>query len=311
MAKVGRWWRALTSRAGDIEPRLIWTFGSPRSGSTWLLRQLSAHDRVIAVNEPLIGLYLGQMSADLRDVDVGELNSTNFLVRRLQSAKSDNFFAAEFRDVWSPALGEMMRKRFAAHAVRYADKASPRRTFLAIQEPNGSQSADVIAESLPRARLIFLLRDGRDIVDSALAANKPGAWISQAFPGMRGVPADERLDFIERTARKWVWRTEVVQQAFEAHPGPKRLVRYEELRADTTTHLREVFDWLGLEIDAERLGQIVERHAFERIPEERKGTEAFSRAASPGLWRENMSVDEQARMLEILSPKLREIGYDA
>jgi hypothetical protein len=249
------------------------------------------------------------MSADLRDVDASALDSTNFLVRRLQSAKRDNFFAAEFRDVWGPALGEMMRRRFAAHAARYARQASARRTLLAIQEPNGSQSADVIMSALPRARFVFLLRDGRDVVDSGVAANKPGAWISQAFPGATGVTEEDRFDFVDRAARKWLWRTEVVQQAFEAHAGPKRLVRYEELRADTVNQLRSLFDWLRLDCGEGQLAEIADRHAFERVPAELTGADSFKRSASPGAWRENLTEDEQARVEEILGPKLREFGY--
>ena len=33
------------------------------------------------------------------------------------------------------------------------------------------------------------------------------------------------------------------------------------------------------------------------------------RAASPGLWRENLSAAEQEAMQEILGPKLAELGY--
>jgi hypothetical protein len=309
-ATVGRVRRkALALGARDIEPRLVWIFGSPRSGSTWLLKLLGEHERVVAVNEPLIGLYLGQMSADLRDIDIDALDSSNFVVRRLQNKKADNFFAEEFTDVWAPALGEMIRKRFTAHVARYS--RDPARALVAIQEPNGSQSADVIMAALPRARFVFLLRDGRDVVDSELAANKPGAWISKAFPGMTGIAEEDRLDFVDRTARKWLWRTEVVQQAFDAHPGPKRLVRYEELRADTPGQLRPLLDWLDLSVSDQRVAQLVERHAFEKVPAEVRGTDAFFRAASPGLWRENMSDEEQQRMEDILGPKLRELGYEA
>ena len=81
--------------------------------------------------------------------------------------------------------------------------------------------------AMPRSRLLFLLRDGRDVVDSDLAANKQGSWIGREFPGARGISPAERLDFVVQSAHKWLWRTEVVQAAFAAHPGPKQMVRYE------------------------------------------------------------------------------------
>jgi hypothetical protein len=34
------------------------------------------------------------------------------------------------------------------------------------------------------------------------------------------------------------------------------------------------------------------------------------RAATPGLWRENLTEDEQRTMHEIMGAKLAELGYD-
>jgi len=41
---------------------------------------------------------------------------------------------------------------------------------VVVKEP-GSHAAPLLAEPFPAAKLIFLLRDGRDVVDS-----RPGAW---------------------------------------------------------------------------------------------------------------------------------------
>jgi hypothetical protein len=310
--KAGGLRRTAQSAVGvDIEPRLLWIFGSPRSGSTWLLSLLGEHEQVVPINEPLIGMYLGANVADLAGVDVDALDSSTFNVRRLQCDNRNNFLAEEFSDVWLPALGDMMRGRFLAHAQRYPAGAQLSRTLVAIKEPNGSQSADVIMAALPRARLLFLLRDGRDVVDSELAANRPGAWLSKSFPGFAGIPDEQRLGFINRTAHSWLWRTEVVQQAFEAHPGPKRLIRYEDLRADTPMHLRALLEWLELDVDEARLAGLIERHAFEKLPAEARGEDSFARAASPGLWRENMSDEEQTLIERVIGAKLRELGYEA
>jgi Sulfotransferase family len=304
--------RIASARVGDIEPRIVWIFGSPRSGSTWLLQLLGDHERVVPVNEPLIGHYLGLMLADVVDIDVdlGALDTTNFTVRRARAGSADDFFAEEFREVWQPALGEMMRKRFAAHVRRRPGKVPASKAVVAIQEPNGSHAADVIMASLPRSTFVFLLRDGRDVIDSILASSQPGGWFLKAFPGLIGIPEGGRMQFIERSARKWLWRTEVVQAAFAAHPGPKHLLRYEDLRADTAGRLRPLLAGLGLELDDGRLAALIERHAFERVPAASRGATGFVRAASPGLWRENLSGEEQDLVEDLLGPKLRELGYE-
>lgn len=120
---------------------------------------------------------------------------------------------------------------------------------------------------------------------------------------------EDRLAFVTQSALKW--RTEVVEAAFAAHPGPKIAVRYEDLRADPETHLRRLFEWLGLELDQALLAELVERRVFERIPAAHRGPDRFFRAASPGGWRQNLPAGEQAALAEVIGPKLRELGYPA
>ena len=182
---------------------------------------------------------------------------------------------------------------------------------MLIKEPNGSQSADIIRGALPRARFLFLLRDGRDVVDSDLAAHQPGAWVTKEFPGAEGISERERLGFVVQSARKWLWRTEVTQRAYDAHPGPKLTIRYEDLLVDAPGQMRMLLDWLGLAMADGELRAALDRHAFESVPAERRGSLEFFRAASPGLWRENLNVEEQAAMEEVMGPKLRELGYAA
>jgi len=302
--------RRITWR-GDIDDRLMWVFGSPRSGSTWMLRMLTEHERIVPVNEPLIGVHLGQMLPNAVDlsVDLEALDSTSFMVRQLRAGNPDDFFADEFRDVWLPAFGELLRKRFAAHAQRYP--YNPPDAVLAIQEPNGSQSADVIMAALPRSRFVFLLRDGRDVVDSILDASQPDTWATRTFDALGGIPETGRLRLIELLARKWLWRTEVVERAFASHPGPKHRLRYEDLRVDTAGELRKLLDGIGLAVDDAKLAAMIEPHTYERTPAEGLGSGGFRRAAQPGLWRENFSDEEQALLDRVLGPKLRELGYDA
>jgi hypothetical protein len=308
----GRRQRAARSQLSgqEFERKLVWVFGSPRSGSSWLLQLLGAHETVVTINEPLLGQYLGPFLCDLPGVSAPALDAENFTLRRIKRENNSHFFAEQFSDVWAPGLGALMRERFLAHVVRSPAKAPVSQTLVVIKEPNGSQSADVIMRALPSSRLLFLLRDGRDVVDSELAGNLPGSWITKEFPGAQGLPPDDRHAFVVQSAYKWLWRTEVVQEAFAKHRGPKMLVRYEDLRTAPTQQFGAILDWLGLKMAPSRLASLTEEHSFERLPADARGPQAFSRAASPGQWRENLSSDEQAAVEQILAPKLKELGYE-
>lgn len=288
----------------------MWLLGSPRSGSTWLLQMLRDHGSVIPINEPLIGFYFGAFLADTPGLHAAGLDASNCMIRQVRAQEHGHFFAEEFSDIWGPALARFMLARFHAHAQRYPARVPLRRAMVVVKEPNGSQSADLIARTLPRSRLLFLLRDGRDVVDSEIASVANDSWVSRAFPGVKGVAGPDRLEFLINSSYKWLWRTEVVQAAFASHSGPKHLVRYEDLRDDPIAQLKSIFGWLDLEVTDEALVDVVQRHSFERLPDDMRGPREFARSASPGAWRVNLSQEEKEAVHRVIGPKLLELGYE-
>jgi len=294
--------------ARAYERNLVWVLGSPRSGSTWLWAMISHEPGIKGINEPLIGWHLGPFMCDQPTVRAEDLDLSNFTLRRQQAGRDQSFFSESYRDVWLPGLRDLLDERLYAHVARSVGHRRARETLLVLKEPHGSQSADLIMAAQPRARLLFLLRDGRDVVDSELAANLEGSWVTTAFPAA-GIAPGDRLEFVVQSAYKWLWRTEVVERAFADHPGPKLLVRYEELRRDTGPQLARILEWLGRKPEPAAIDALVARHAFESIPEAERGTGHFHRSATPGSWSKNLSPEEQEAVLAILGPKLTALGY--
>jgi Sulfotransferase family len=218
------------------------------------------------------------------------------------------FFAAKYADVWVPGLRRLLNDRLRAHLERDSGGKAAGEALLLVKEPNGSQSADVIMRAQPTARLLFLLRDGRDVVDSELASFAVGGWQERHFSHMQGVTEEERLDFVLRSAYQWLWRTEVVETAFDHHRGPKHLLRYEDLLHEPERHVEELFEWLGLSLEPIDLTAVVDRLRFEKLPD--RGADKFNRSATPGAWRDNLRPEERAAVERILSDKLRELGYE-
>ena len=289
IVSVGAAWRRRT-----IERRTVWLLGSPRSGSTWLLKMLADASGVTGLDEPLIGLHLSPWVCDRPGSVAADLKVSNCTFPRLAGGGRGYFFNSQTADVWAGPLGRLIGARFAAHAPR---------GLVAVKEPNGSQAADLLLRAMPRSRLLFLLRDGRDVADSELAAHTPGAWMTRKYP-FRGILPNERAAFLDDAARKWVWQTTIVSEAFDHHRGPKLLVRYEKLRADPAPELERILRWLGVSDNAETL---VARHAFER---QKTGPSEFVRSASPGAWRKNLDVDEQRLIEQVMAETLLAHGYE-
>lgn len=299
-------------RTRRLERQLAWILGSPRSGSSWLTQMLGEHESIWPIHEPMIGWYLGPFVADLPGIDPARISWEHCTVPRLQADTPSQFFADEFKPAWLPGLRRLILERLEAEVTREGDGRFGADSVVVVKEPNGSQAADLILEATPQSTLIFLLRDGRDVVDSQLAAMRKGSWAAPEDGGaFDSADADMRSAFLRDSAYKWLWRTEVVTDAYGRHPGPKLLLRYEDLLADPARELRGILKLLGLPDFGEQADVIATRYAYDELPAELKGPLKFVRAAQPGLWRENLTAEEQRMIEQILGPKLRELGYES
>jgi hypothetical protein len=288
--------------------RLAWIFGSSRSGSTWLLRMLSELTRVLPIDDPHLGHHLGVWRpiplAWATAKDPPKLGTLADYKRE----KRDYLFSDRYRDVWVPQLRGLISARFEAQAgEQAAERGGVDQPVVVVKEP-GSHAADTIMDLFPESSLIFLLRDGRDVVDSWLDAYRDGTWATDEG----AYPVDEagRTALIRWQASVWLHRTEVVQETF-ARTDPERrvLIRYEELRADPVEALDRICSALDLEAEVPELERIAAENAFARVPKARKGNGREIRRARPGGWASHMSREEIHAMHEILSEKLDELGY--
>jgi hypothetical protein len=311
-----------------FESRLVWIFGSTRSGSTWLLRllchpltlepadglgfSLPEEARagppvdVLPVDEFLLGAHLAPRTGDPVKEESGQYvwRTTN----RFWSSSPHYALSHEFEDVWRPELRRFTLVRLHAMLARAATRfrlaGDP---SVVIKDVGVSHAAAMTMSLLPRSRLLFLVRDGRDVIDSLVHAALPGSWLARATRPL--IESDEqRLDFVRQKAIEWTCWTDSCRQAWAAHPPAlRRMVRYEELLANPVGELGALYEWMGRERDGAALEATVRAHAFG--VNEPTGPSEFARAASPGLWRQNLSSEEQRLAEEIMGERLAALGY--
>jgi Sulfotransferase family len=288
--------------------RLAWIFGSSRSGSTWLLRMLSELERVIPIDDPHLGHHLGVWRpiplAWATAKDPPKLGTLADFKRK----KRDYLFSDRYRDAWMPQLRELISARFEAQATQDVEAAGGIEDPIVVVKEPGSHAADTIMDLFPDSSLIFLLRDGRDVVDSWLDAYRDGSWATDegAYPlDDTGRPA-----LIRWQSSVWLHRTEVVQETY-ARTDPERrvLIRYEEMRDQPVPALKRICGMLGIEATDEQLEAIAGTHSYSRVPKANKGAGREIRKAEPGGWAKHMSREEIREMHQILAPKLSELGY--
>lgn len=84
------------------------------------------------------------------------------------------------------------------------------------------------------------------------------------------------------------------------------LVRYEDLRADTLKTMQRIYRELEIPVEKGELARVVEKHAFENLPQEKKGQGKFHRKATPGGWEEDLTPEQAEIVEQITAPLLEE-----
>jgi hypothetical protein len=283
-------------RASTVDPeKMVWIFGIGRSGTTWLrdmMRDMSNHQ---TWDEPLVGKLFG------------EFYNAETLVNL---SRADFIMGDPIRRGWINSIRD-----FVLDGAQYSHPRLTPEDYLIIGEHNGSAGAPLLIEALPESRLILLVRDPRDVVASIMDGARKGGWLNQ-WREKKGIwehdaLADEQPDvFVKQLADRYLYEVGCAKRAYDLHEGRKVLLKYEKLRADTLKTMRHMYSALEIPINDEELQRVVAAHSWENIPERDKGRGKFTRKATPGGWRNDLTR-EQAKIVEETTAPLLEKFYPA
>jgi Sulfotransferase family len=251
----------LGERFGPLDDRFVFVVGSPRSGTTFLAGAI------------------GSLSGF---VDLGEVAPVKAAVPELAAL--------------APAVAAARLRRILTVARRVGFVGSVRPVE---QTPELAHLVDVVRLAYSQARVVHILRDGRDVACSLL--EKP--WLrAQEGSDDAGVPygayarfwvePERRQEFEEASeARRaaWVWRRYVV--AARGSVGDLVEIRYEDL----ATSPEQVAHDLAEELDTPR-GPLL---AALRL----------AHAGSVGRYRTDLSAAQLADVEAEAGDLLRELGY--
>ncbi|MGH3087866.1 MAG: sulfotransferase family protein [Rubrobacteraceae bacterium] len=259
--------------AGIPPENIVWVFGSGRTGSSWttfMMGSLPDHSRW---NEPLVGNLFG-----------------NLYSKRAEHRQDTSHFILgdHHRRTWMKSIRNFLLEGAAA---RFPERAAD--GYLVIKEPHGALGAPLLMEALPESRMIFLVRDPRDVISSKRDAHSPGSW--GAVTKSHEKLSDDEI--VERIAGTYLRDIKFAKEAYDAHEGRKAFVRYEDLRVDAPGVMRRIYSEIGIPVAEEDLARVVEKYAWENIPEEEKGEGKIRRKAKPGGWSEDLTP-EQVKIAE-------------
>lgn len=261
--------------------RPLFVVTAPRSGSTFVVQLLDAHQRVRLVNELCFVPFLRRMFL-LASTPAGEEieDGEGFRTPGILPIKHAWNFAHTFLDAMPPFVEDLFGRVAGglADAAYYGDKVT------------SVNDLKFLLERFPDPLFVYLLRDPRDVIASTYAFQQKQQmlWDSSAF--------ETRVAHLERFLRE----TRELLRDRQHHT-----LRYEDLMADVPRHTKEVFAFLGLDV-SESVEAYLQGTANELFSSH--GTSS-SPAASIGRWRRDLTEEQQALANAGLATELRQLGY--
>lgn len=249
-----------------LRDRVIFVVGARRSGTNWLQRVLTAHPEVAAVPTEtyLFSRGLAPVAERFQHGSPGSVSlGTVYMAREP--------FLDALRDFCDAVLGGLLP------ALR------PGATRICERTPEHATCLDLIGDVYPDARVVHIVRDGRDVARS-LAAQTWG-------PGSLRAAAEE-------------WRAHVsAARAAGARLAHYHEVRYEEMLDDPRSHVEKLFGFLGLDVCEPAVAEALREAA---VP---FNVDPHAPVVATGKWRTAFTADELSEVLEVAGPLLAELGY--
>jgi Sulfotransferase family len=285
----------------------VFVVGQGRSGTTWT-RAILAHGPVISGPEshlfPSLHRYLVQEPVDAgwrarvlavfdeatHDARLDQQGPQRWIHRSLLEELLDETIASG--RVGDPAarwiIGSVLTSYFWANGGGPGDQ-------LVEKTPRHLRYADTILRWWPEARIIEMVRDGRDVCLSLRAKAEHRLWAAgeldeQIQRWADSVRIGRRLSSLAEATGRWL------------------TVRYEDVSDDPRREIARMFGFLGVPFDDAFLDRVVRATNIDQM--RNPFDHHHVRAGVAGAWRTELTDAEKRRCLELAGAELRTMGYD-
>ena len=273
--------------------------GCPRSGTIWALDILRRHGLTIVGPEShlfsqlFVPATLDGTTAERRrrTLETYDSSAARLGARGPQQWIDRDDLARALEELGDGSDADGMRVVEAALDAYFVANHGRPADVLVEKTPDHVHWADRILAYWPDAKIVEVVRDGRDVVTSLGHTS----W----------APADRRLQ-----AQKWVDAIETGKRIREspAAAGRWHVLRYEDLKESTYREITRLLDFLDLTWDDSLIRDIVAETDIVHMPPSRR--EEQHRLGVVGSWRTELTDDEIAIVEEVAGPTLAAAGYE-
>jgi sulfotransferase family protein len=266
--------------------QFLFIIGAPRSGTTWLQAMIGAHSDVCTTAELMLFNHYTALW----------VNAWNDQMRLQREGSIIGLPTVWTEDEFYGFLREFLKQIYERVLA-----LKPAATVILDKHPGYAQHVEHIHRLIPDARFIHMIRDGRDVAASMLAASRH--W------GRLWAPKN-----IWKAAASWKGHTLEARRANQ-YVGQYLEVRYEDLLTKGEPILESVFKFVGLPTDTETIAAIWEEHQFDKMKKQRTGAsrfalpEGFFRQGRSGNWHNALSPMQRYLFHDTAGDLLIQLGY--
>ncbi len=279
-------WRNLAQQNVQMNKKLLFVVGAPRSGTTWVQLLISANDHVATANEThLFSSYLtslltswNRFETDRRQIGISQLIS---------------------HDEWMAQI-----RRVSEIVLSRIAEAKPAASIVMEKTPDHARYVRQILEIFPDAYILHVVRDPRSVVASLRDAAK--AWGKHwAASGVI-----ENALLWQRNVRAVV-ESRVTQTQFLQ-------IRYEDLKGNGAEVLHDVFCWLGIEASVAECAEIIDRYRISKLQNRQAADAGWNLKSEPDRfyrrgevegWRNELRPAQVAAIEHLNGDLMESLGY--
>lgn len=268
---------------------IFFIVGCQKSGTTWVQKLLDGHPHIRCHGEGYFAAVLMPM------------------LQQLAQAYNPRHKAGELGGLDDKDVQALFAAAVGMHFDRWIGDASGIAS-VGEKTPEHALCLPTLNATFPEAKVIHIIRDGRDVCTSGwfhnLRMNNP--QFRQRFPQFANYVA-------YTTSKHWLPYIQHARKFGEQYPQRYHELRYEQLHGEPEPMVRALLQFLGREDDAASIQACLEAGSFEKLTGGRKQGEtddqSFFRKGVVGDWREHFDEAAHRSFMQHGGTLAEALGY--
>ena len=269
----------------DKKIRLLFCFGSPKSGTTFLQMILNAHPEVSCPSEHQFDFFIRELPKLLDNY-----NKILDIVDKRTGNQGPAFFTGE-------DLDQIFKYIVKIAAIRGAQGRNVK--WYGINDNAIINKLDIYNRLFPEAIFICIVRDPRSITISSWYHN---IRVEPNFIARRG----KKIEYwSKQVASFWVRDINNVLNFSKKNPDKLFICRYEDLVLNPEKYYIKLFEFLDVNSSDKIVHEIIKKTNFRKFKDGK-----FFRKASIDDWKEELSQEAIINIEKIALSFMKHFGYE-